>query len=101
MDSTIQSLNQVLDPVTNKTCQPTEVCGVATVTMKYGGVTGQGKIGSCVPNSFCSGTIGCQLAIKNLPSGVSSEECKVLYILDILFWFFCDCFVLIFECNFV
>lgn len=85
MDSTIQSLNEVLDIVTNKTCQPTEVCGVATVTMKYGGVTRPGKIGSCVPHSSCSGAIRSQVVITNLPSGVSSEECKVLYILDILF----------------
>ena len=85
MNSTIQSLNLVLNPVTNTTCQPAEVCGVATITIKYGEETGQGKIGSCVTNSSCSSTSGCQLAIANLPSGVSSEECKVIYILNILF----------------
>ena len=85
MNSTIQSLNPALDPVTSRTCQHSEVCGVATITIKYGTETGQGKIGSCAPNSSCSSTIGCQLAIANLSSGVLSEECKVLYVLYILF----------------
>lgn len=85
MHSTIQSLNLVLDPVTNTICQPADVCGVATVTIRYNNETGQGKVGGCLPNSFCSSTTACQLAIENLPSGVSSDECKVSYILSILF----------------
>ena len=85
MQSTIQSINQALDPVTNKTCPMSEVCGVATLTIKYLGETGQGKLGSCVPNMTCSNTNGCQLAIANLPPGVSSEECKVQYILNMFF----------------
>ena len=85
MNSTIQSLNPALDPVTSKTCQHSEVCGVATITIKYNGEKGQVKIGSCVPKILCSNTTGCQFAIANLPSGVSSEECKVLYVLYILF----------------
>ena len=85
MNSTIQSINPVLDPVTSRTCHHSERCGVATITIKYGAETGQGKIGSCVPKILCSNTIGCQFAIANLPSGVSSEECKVIYVLYILF----------------
>ena len=101
MHSTIQSLNLVLDRVTNKTCQPTEVCGVATVTIRYNNETGQGKVSGCVPNSFCSSTTACQLAIANLISGVSSDECKVFYFLYFTYTiFFCDCFALIFACKF-
>ena len=55
--------------------------GVATVTKRYGNETGQGKVGGCVPNSFCCSTTACQLAIANLPSAASPEECKVFYIL--------------------
>ena len=101
MHSTIQSLNLVLDRVTNKTCQPTEVCGDATVTIRYNNETGQGKVSGCVPNSFCSSTTACQLAIANLTSGVSSDECKVFYFLYFTYTiFFCDCFALIFACKF-
>ena len=91
MQSTIQSLNQVLDPVTNTTCQPSEVCGVATLTIKFDGKTGESKIGGCAHISNCSSTNGCQLAIANLLCGISSEECKVLYILNNQFF---TCFIL-------
>ena len=101
MHSTIQSLNLVLDPVTNAICHPADVCGVATVTIRYNNETGQGKVSGCVPNSFCSSTTACQLAIANLISGVSSDECKVFYFLYFTYTiFFCDCFALIFACKF-
>ena len=77
--STIKSLDPVLDPVINRTCQLSEVCSVAMMKIKYGNETGQGKIGNCVPNSFCSDTAGCQLATFNLPSNVTFQECKVLF----------------------
>ena len=101
MHSTIQSLNLVLDPVTNTICQPADVRRVATVTIRYNNETGQGKVGGCLPNSFCSCTTACQLAIANLTSGVSSDECKVFYFLYFTYTiFFCDCFALIFACKF-
>ena len=77
--STIKSLDPVLDPVINRTCQLSEVCGVAMMKIKYGNETGQGKIGNCVPNSFCSDTAGCQLTTFNLPPNVTFQECKVLF----------------------
>ena len=91
MQSTIQSLNQVLDPVTNTTCQPSEVCGVVTLTIKFDRKTGESKIGGCAHISNCSSTTGCQLAIANLLCGIWSEECKVLYILNNQFF---TCFIL-------
>ena len=77
MNSTIQSLNLVLDPVITRMCTPSETCGVATMKVKYQSETGQGKIGSCVSKDFCSNTNGCSLAIRFLPRGASSLECKV------------------------
>lgn len=79
MKSTIKSLDPILLPVINRTCQLSEVCGVATMKIKYGNESGQGKIGSCVPNSSCSDTDGCRLANLNLPSNVTMRECKVLF----------------------
>ena len=79
MKSTIKSLEPVLDPVINRTCQLSEVYGVVMMKMKYANETGQGKIVNCVPNSFCSDTAGCQLANFNLPSNVTFQECKVLF----------------------
>ena len=70
MQSTIQSLNQVLDPVTNTTCQPSEVCGVVTLTIKFDRKTGESKIGGCAHISNGSSTTGCQLAIANLLCGI-------------------------------
>ena len=61
-------------------CQPSEVCSIATMKIKYLNETGQSKFGTCVPIGSCSNTAGCQLAIVNLPSDVISQECKVLYI---------------------
>ena len=80
MKSTIKSLNPQLDPVSTEKCRSQHVCGVAKMAITYLGETGQGKLGSCVPISFCSDGIGCQLALKFLPTGVSSQGCKVLYI---------------------
>lgn len=79
MKSTIKSLEPVLDPVINRTCQLSEVYGVVMMKIKYANETGQGKIVNCVPNSFCSDTAGCQLANFNLPSNVTFQECKVLF----------------------
>ena len=78
MKSTIKSLQ--LATVTSTTCQSQEICGVATMKTKYLGETGQSKLGTCVPQSYCTDAAGCQLAQKFLPTGVSSQECKVLYI---------------------
>ena len=77
MKSTIQSLNPVLEPAITKVCRPTETCGVATMKVQYLSETGQGKIGGCVPKNVCSNTNGCSLAIRNLPRGVSTLDCKV------------------------
>ena len=79
MKSTIKSLEPVLDPVINRTCQLSEVYGVVMMKIKYANETGQGKIVNCVPNSFCSDTAGRQLANFNLPSNVTFQECKVLF----------------------
>ena len=80
MESTVKLLNPQLDPVSSIKCLPQQVCGVATMAITYLGETGKGKLGSCISISYCSGTIGCQLALKFLPSGVSSQGCKVLHI---------------------
>ena len=99
MQSTIQSINQIQDPVTNRTCQSSEVCGVATMKIQYNAENGQGKIGTCIPSSLCSSTTGCQLAIQYLPSGVSSQECKVFYISNsLLFLTFFYSLLLFFTC---
>ena len=79
MKSTVKSLEPVLDPVINRTCQLSEVYGVVMMKIKYANETGQGKIVNCVPNSFCSDTAGCQLANFNLTSNVTFQECKVLF----------------------
>ena len=99
MQSTVQSINQILDPVTNRTCQSSEVCGVVTMKIQYNAENGQGKIGTCIPSSLCSSTTGCQLAIQYLPSGVSSQECKVFYISNsLLFLTFFYSLLLFFTC---
>ena len=84
MSSTIQSLKLVLNSVKTEKCTSSQVCGVATMKVTYRGETGQGKIGTCVTKNRCSDTAECQLVTQNLPPGVSSQECKVLYIKNIL-----------------
>ena len=84
MKSTVKSLNSHLYPVSSKKCLPQQVCGVATLAITYLGETGQGKLGSCIPISFCSNGTGCQLAYRLLPNGVSSLGCKV-YLEDFIF----------------
>ena len=80
MKSVIKSLNPKLDPIATEICASQEICGVATMTITYLGKTGKGKLGKCVPRSFCSDGAGCQLALKYLPTGVLSQGCKVWYI---------------------
>ena len=84
MKSTIKSLNSVLNPVRSKTCESQQTCGVATVNIKYLGETGKGKLGTCVPSSACSDVVGCQLALRYLPTDVSNQGCKVLFLLFLL-----------------
>ena len=84
MKSTIKSLNTQLSAVTSTACQSQEICGVATMKTKYLGETGQNKIGACVPHSYCTDAAGCQIAHKFLPTGVSSQGCKVLKSLFLL-----------------
>lgn len=80
MKSTIKSLNPQLPSVTSTTCHKQQICGVATMKIKYLGEIGQSKLGTCVPHRYCTDAAGCQLALKYLPTGVSSQSCKVLYI---------------------
>ena len=87
MKSTIPSLNLVLGAVKNERCTSSQVCGIATMTITFNGEAGQGKIGACVAKSSCSDSAGCQLAIRYLPSGTLSQECKVLYIKSVCFCF--------------
>ena len=77
MKSTIKSLNPELVPARSETCESQESCGVATMKITYLGETGQGKLGTCVPERFCSHADGCLLALRYLPAGVSSQGCKV------------------------
>ena len=88
MSSTIQSLKSVLNSVKTGKCTSSQACGVAIMKVTYRGETGQVKIGICVTKNRCSDTGGCQLVTQNLPPGVSSLECKVLYIKNILSSFF-------------
>ena len=94
MNSTIRSLNLVLDPIRTEICTSSETCGVATMKVQYQSETGQGKLGGCVSKTFCSNGNGCSLAIRQLPSGATSLECKVLYINNDLLSFCCFlCFI--------
>ena len=88
MSLTIQSLKSVLNSVKTEKYTSSQVCGIATMKVIYRGENGQGKIGSCVTKNRCSDTAGCQLVTQNLPPGVSSQECKVLYTKYSLFSFF-------------
>ena len=94
MNSTIRSLNLVLDPIRTETSTSSETCGVATMKVQYQSETGQGKLGSCVIKIFCSNADGCSLAIRQLPSGATSLECKVLYINNYLLSFCCFIFLI-------
>ena len=89
MSLTIQSLKSVLNSVKTEKYTSSQVCGIATMKVIYRGENGQGKIGSCVTKNRCFDTAGCQLVTQNLPPGVSSQECKVLYTKYSLFSFFC------------
>lgn len=92
MKSTISSLNLVLSTVKNERCTSSQVCGVATMNITFYGEAGQGKIGACITKDSCSDSAGCQLAIQYLPTGVLSQECKVLYIKNCLFLLCCVSF---------
>ena len=96
MNSTIQSLNVVLDPIRTETCTSSETCGVATMKVQYQSETGQGKLGSCASKTLCSNADGCSLAIRHLPSGATSLECKVLNINNYLLSFRCFLFFIFF-----
>ena len=65
-------------PVVNQTCTTSQLCAVATIKGTYHGKLGQMKLGACVSKDSCSDTAGCNLALANLPSGATSQECKVL-----------------------
>lgn len=77
----------VLGTVKIGRCTPSQVCGVASMTITFNGEAGQGKIGACVTKGSCSDSAGCQLANQYSPSGALSQECKVLYIKLVRFCF--------------
>ena len=74
--STIESIK--FPAVVNQICTASQLCAVATIKGTYHGNLGQMKLGACVSKDNCSDTAGCNLALRYLPSGATSQECKVL-----------------------
>ena len=74
--STIESLN--LSPVKSGTCMASKSCALAKIKGEYRGKYFQFRLGACLSNNLCFGTAGCNVALKYLPSGATSQECKVV-----------------------
>ena len=62
----------------SETFTASKSCALATIKGAYRGKNAQFRLGACLSKNLCFGTAGCNIALTYLPSGATSQECKVV-----------------------